>query len=197
MSPETIATPLPASLGLSAGRGLRALWLAAAVAAAAAAIPAALGAESVPAATAKAGAPGQPLPALNGFSLEGEIPATAGKVVLVDFWASWCVPCKVSFPALGELQKQFAERGLVVVGVSVDENLRAYAKFLEKQKPPFAVVRDAGQRLAAVLDPAAMPTSYLVDRRGVIRFVHEGFHGKSSIDSYTKEIEQLLAEPAP
>lgn len=145
----------------------------------------------------KAGLVGKPLPALSGFKFEGELPALSGKVVLVDFWASWCAPCKASFPALGELQQKFASRGLVIVGVSVDENVKAYAKFLEKQKPPFAVVRDLDQRLAATLEPAAMPTSYLVDRRGVIRFVHEGFHGKSSIDSYTKEIEQLLSESAP
>lgn len=146
---------------------------------------------------AKPGDVGQPLPALNGFKLEGDLPALEGKVVLVDFWASWCVPCKASFPALGELQKRYADRGVVIVGVSVDENVKAYAKFLERQKPPFAIVRDVDQKLAAVLEPAAMPTSYLVDRRGVIRFVHEGFHGKSSIDSYTKEIDQLLAEPTP
>lgn len=139
---------------------------------------------------------GKPLPALGGFKFEGQVPDVAGKVVLVDFWASWCAPCKASFPAMAELQRKFADRGLVILAVSVDENAKAYAKFLEKQKPGFATVRDTELRLVAQLEAPTMPTSYLVDRKGVIRFRHEGFHGAASVEAYEKEIAQLLAEPA-
>jgi thiol-disulfide isomerase/thioredoxin len=140
---------------------------------------------------------GQPLPRLTELKLDGTVPDLSGKVVLLDFWASWCAPCKASFPAMADLQKRFADRGLVILAVSVDDDARAYSRFVERQKPPFTTVRDSGHKLVASLSAPAMPTSFLVDRRGIVRFRHEGFHGESTIQSYTQQIEQLLAETAP
>jgi thiol-disulfide isomerase/thioredoxin len=140
---------------------------------------------------------GQPGPVLRESGLEGRLPELTGRVVLLDFWASWCPPCAESFPAMAALQMRFAARGLVIVAVSVDTDPRACARFVERMRPPFSVVRDPQQRLAASLAAPAMPTSLLIDRRGVVRFRHDGYRGRSTDQAYVGEIEQLLAEPPP
>ncbi|HYD83164.1 MAG TPA: TlpA disulfide reductase family protein [Opitutus sp.] len=124
----------------------------------------------------------------------GELPAIEGKVVLVDFWASWCAPCKASFPAMAKLHADYAARGLAIVAVSVDEKAASYAGFLKRMKPPFATLRDERHKLVRAVNLPAMPTSYLLGRDGRVRFVHRGFHGASSEEELRKNIEALLAE---
>lgn len=143
-------------------------------------------------------APGQPLPDLSTFGLAGLLPDSfAGRVVLVDFWASWCGPCKASFPVLDGLQKKYADRGLVVLAVSVDEKADAKDRFLAEHPVSFAVVHDLAQRLVAAAGISAMPSSFLVDRKGVIRFAHTGFKPESTPAELEREIESLLAEEHP
>lgn len=124
----------------------------------------------------------------------GTVPGTRGHVVLVDFWASWCAPCKASFPAFARLQADYAGRGLVIVAVSVDEKPAAYRAFVDRWRPPFAVVRDEQQKLVRAVKVPAMPTSYLLDRSGRVRFVHAGFHGESTEQDLRRQIEALLGE---
>lgn len=124
----------------------------------------------------------------------GELPATAGKVILVDFWASWCAPCKASFPALGKIHQDFAARGLVLAAVSIDEKPAAAAAFAKKLAPPFFTLHDRELKLVRQVVVPTMPTSYLVDRAGKIRFVHEGFHGDASDKELRRQIAVLLAE---
>jgi thiol-disulfide isomerase/thioredoxin len=138
--------------------------------------------------------PGDLFPKLAGVGLLGKLPETEGRVVLVDFWASWCAPCHASFPAYGRLQAKFSPRGLVILAVSVDESEGDYEAFVRKLAPSFSVVRDATQRLAAGVDVPGMPTSYLVDRNGRVRSVHEGFHSGVTEAELDREIEALLAE---
>jgi thiol-disulfide isomerase/thioredoxin len=138
--------------------------------------------------------PGDVFPALASAGLTGgPLPATADRVVLVDFWASWCAPCKASFPAYARLQAAYASRGLVIVAVSVDENPAAYAAFVKKMKPPFATLLDRGQALVRAVRVPAMPTSYLMGQDGRVRFVHEGFHGAATEEELRRQIETLLA----
>jgi thiol-disulfide isomerase/thioredoxin len=139
-------------------------------------------------------APGGPFPALPVASLSGSVPATDGKVVLVDFWASWCAPCKASFPAYSRLQQEYADRGLVIVAVSVDDSAQAYAAFVARLKPAFATVRDGSHSLVSQVQVPTMPTSYLVDRTGRVRYVHAGFRGDATIRELRSEIEPLLGE---
>ena len=98
-----------------------------------------------------------------------------GKVVIVDFWASWCAPCREEMPVLNRLQERYREQGLVVIGVNVDNNVRNARTFLRRTPVQFRIVHDPGKEVADRYNPPRMPSSYLVDRRGVIRHVHEGF----------------------
>jgi thiol-disulfide isomerase/thioredoxin len=138
--------------------------------------------------------PGDALPALAALQLEGELPNLEGKVVLIDVWASWCAPCKASFPALAELQREYGGRGFVVLAVSMDRRERDYAGFVQRFAPPFVTARDRAEKFAATFEPPAMPTSYLVDRRGRVREVHTGFHGDRTVAQLRAAIIALLEE---
>lgn len=136
---------------------------------------------------------GAPLPALPP-TIEGAAPALAGKVALVDVWASWCGPCRKSFPELETLHRKYRERGLVVLGVNVDRKAADMEKFKGELKPSFPIVRDAAQQYVATLGVSSMPTSLLVDRQGVVRKIHSGFRGRETVEQLTKDIEALLAQ---
>jgi thiol-disulfide isomerase/thioredoxin len=141
---------------------------------------------------------GDALPDLGKFKLEGKLPDTLkGRVILLDFWASWCGPCKKSFPAMQELHKQYAEQGLTILAVSVDENREEMQRFLKAANASFSTVRDAGHKLVAAADVSAMPTSFLIDRAGKVRYVHNGFNVDKTVKQYQEQIQLLLKEPAP
>ena len=138
---------------------------------------------------------GDSFPSLPAAGLTGgALPDTAGRVVLVDFWASWCAPCKASFPAYAKLQADYAARGLVIVAVSVDEDPAAYAAFVKRMHPPFATLHDHTQQLVRQVQVPAMPTCYLIGRDGRVRLVRQGFHGEDRERELRKEIDTLLAE---
>jgi len=124
----------------------------------------------------------------------GDLPATAGQVTLVDFWASWCAPCKASFPAMAKLHADYGARGLIIAAVSIDEKPAAALAFWKKLAPPFATLHDRQQALVKQVVVPTMPTSYLIDRDGKVRFIHEGFHGDATDREIRKQIETLLAE---
>lgn len=124
----------------------------------------------------------------------GELPVFKGKVVLVDFWASWCAPCTASFPALARLHHEFSDRGLLIAAVSVDVKPAAARTFWKKMEPPFVTLHDREQALVKKVVVPAMPTSYLIGRDGRVRFMHRGYHGASTDRELRKQIEELLAE---
>ena len=109
-----------------------------------------------------------------------------GKVVYVDFWASWCGPCRKSFPFMADMSRQFGDE-LVVVAINVDEHKDDALKFLEAFEVPFEIVFDPVGELAQGFDVLAMPSSYLFDRDGNLLMRHSGFL-RSDID----ELEQLI-----
>jgi len=133
------------------------------------------------------------LPNLATFGLEGSLPELKGKVVYLDFWASWCAPCKASFPVLSKWQQEFSAKGFTVLAVSVDTTSSEMAAFLKKYGVGFPVVRDAGQQLVAAADVCSMPTAFLIDRKGQIRVVHNGFREKDE-ELLAGQIKALLAE---
>lgn len=119
--------------------------------------------------------------------------AYAGKVVLLDFWASWCSPCLQSFPWMNELQKKYAGDGFVILAVNVDQDRALADAFLKKRPAEFRVEYDAQGAVARQFDVQAMPTSFLIDRSGKVRIRHAGFKEKQRADR-EREIEQLLKE---
>jgi thiol-disulfide isomerase/thioredoxin len=140
---------------------------------------------------------GDIFPALTPAGFDGVVPRTTGQVVLVDFWASWCAPCRASFPAYARLEETYGGRGLVILAVSVDQHGGDFAAFVRKFSPTFSTVRDRGQALVKVVAVPAMPTSYLLGRDGVVRFVHAGFYGDRTERELRQEIQALLQAPIP
>ena len=139
---------------------------------------------------------GDMFPNLDGFKLEGTLPSDLkGKVVMVDFWASWCGPCKQSFPTMDELQKKYSDRGVVIIAVNEDEKKSDMEDFLKENKTSFIVVRDAapdGNKLVDKVEITGMPSSFILDGEGKVRFSHSGFHGADTKKKYEQEIESLL-----
>lgn len=116
-----------------------------------------------------------------------------GKVLYVDFWASWCGPCAKSFPFLNELDAEFKARGLQILGVNLDENTADAQAFLAKYPANFLVAASADEQCAKDFGVQAMPSSYIIDRKGTIRHVHLGFRAGEAKEIKAL-VEQLLAE---
>lgn len=116
-----------------------------------------------------------------------------GKVVYMDFWASWCPPCVQSFPFLNELERDLKDKGLHVVGINLDEKVADAQEFLEKHPADFSIVADISKQCAKGLEVMAMPTSYVIDRKGVIRHVHQGFR-PGETEKLRALITQLVME---
>ena len=138
---------------------------------------------------------GDAFPDLASFKVEGKLPESLkDKVVLIDFWASWCDPCKESFPVMDDLQKRYGPKGLVIIAVNVDEDRQEMEDFLKKHapSPSFTLVRDATQKLVEKAGIATMPGSFLLDRQGKVRFVHNGYRGPETKKKYEQEIESLV-----
>ena len=115
-----------------------------------------------------------------------------GKIVIVDFWASWCVPCRRSFPWLNEMQAKYADQGLVVVGVNMDAEAGEADAFLKEFPADFRIVTDPGGALAKQFDVIAMPSSYVLNGDGDIVARHLGFKVKKQ-DEYEAAIRNALA----
>lgn len=144
-----------------------------------------------------AGAPvktGDLLPEMKDAMFDRPVPEMKGKVVLIDFWASWCVPCRKSFPELEKIHAEFKDKGFLIIGVCIDEKAADKDKFLAKYPVTFPIIHDKEQKYVAGITVDVMPTSFLVDAKAKIRFIHLGFHGKETVDELRKNIETLLKE---
>jgi cytochrome c biogenesis protein CcmG, thiol:disulfide interchange protein DsbE len=142
-------------------------------------------------------APGQPAPPVDLVTADGQpvsLAALRGKVVLVDFWASWCGPCAAAFPALEDLFQEYRTRGFEVMAVNLDEKRADAARFLSARPHAMTVVFDPGGKSARAFGLEGMPTSYLVGRDGTVRYVHTGY-SQGAMENYRREIEQLLGDP--
>ncbi len=116
-----------------------------------------------------------------------------GKVVYVDFWASWCGPCAKSFPFMNQLDNELKRQGLEVIGINLDEEIEEAKQFLQQTPASFAIAKDLDKKCAKDFGVKAMPSSYLIDRKGVIRNEHLGFR-PGEAEEFKLLVEQLLAE---
>ena len=114
-----------------------------------------------------------------------------GQVVLLDFWASWCVPCRRSFPWMNQMQQKYGEQGLVIIGVNMDASAEDADAFLREYPAQFTIISDAGGTLARQFEVEAMPSSYVIGRDGTVIATHMGFQVKKS-DEYEEQIRQVL-----
>ncbi len=114
-----------------------------------------------------------------------------GQVVLVDFWASWCAPCRRSFPWMNEMQQKYGARGLTIVGVNVDKRRADADKFLTQFPASFTIVFDPDGNTPSAYDAKGMPTSYLVDPKGGVVLVEVGFRDERKAELEAK-IRALL-----
>lgn len=136
-------------------------------------------------------APDITLTAISGKTIR--IANLKGQVVLLDFWASWCVPCRKSFPEVDALHRELEPKGLVVVAVNVDEQAKNAYAFLEKYPHSMTIAFDPRGVVAEAFKLEAMPSTMIVDRSGHIRFTHQGYTEKT-IGQFRTEVLQLLAE---
>lgn len=118
-----------------------------------------------------------------------------GKVVYVDFWASWCLPCLRSLPQINGLYEQYREQGFEVVAITIDDPVEDATEFLEDLDVPLAytVVLDATADVMDQYRVVGMPTSFLIDRDGVVRKVHKGFR-EGDTELLEQALVPLLAE---
>ena len=116
-----------------------------------------------------------------------------GRVVYLDFWASWCAPCRQSFPWMQAMKDAYEHRGLAVVAVNLDQNRDDANAFLTQFHPSFEVRFDPQGKAAERFMIHAMPTSVVIDRHGVVRFTHIGFRPLDQA-AYEKQLREILTE---
>jgi cytochrome c biogenesis protein CcmG, thiol:disulfide interchange protein DsbE len=142
---------------------------------------------------------GSPLPEVKVIGFDGrgiDARTLAGKVVLLDLWASWCAPCKEELPLLDSMATRLRAKGVTILAVSIDENRDDALGFLKSHGSDWSLdmAHDPGGKLAEKLKPPRMPTSYIIDRTGVIRHVNLGFE-RADVAKIEARLTRLAAQP--
>lgn len=125
--------------------------------------------------------------------LPNKLTALTGQVVYIDFWASWCKPCRKSFPWMNKMQQKYAGQGLQIIAINLDTEEALAKAFLEKVPAQIPIVYDPEGKIASDYQLLGMPSSYLIDKKGNIRFSHKGFFTRSE-PLYEQELVLLLNE---
>lgn len=139
---------------------------------------------------------GDDAPSFRARSLDGSETISntdlAGKVVFVDFWASWCTPCLKSLPEFENLQTSFSGRDdVVVLAINLDENPQDAKKFIDKLNVTYKILADNEGVIPESFGVSTMPSSFIIDKSGVIRYVHKGYKS-GDVGKIKSEIEALL-----
>jgi peroxiredoxin len=116
-----------------------------------------------------------------------------GKIVFLSFWATWCPPCREELPDLEVLHRKYAANGFTVLGVSVDRSESALLRFLHEHPVSFPVMMDKKGDVAEAYRFSGLPTSFLVGRDGIVKYIHKGY-GKDMFKLYENEIADMLGQ---
>lgn len=132
------------------------------------------------------------------FTLQGQdgivnLESYRGRIVYVDFWASWCVPCRKSFPWMNAMQSRYEKYGFSIIAINLDEDRVLADQFLERIPAEFTIAFDPSGKSAERYGVKVMPSSYIVDRDGNVVAEHKGFRPKEASKT-EKQIRQLLAK---
>jgi peroxiredoxin len=136
-------------------------------------------------------APDFTLKSLGGKNLK--LSEMAGNVVLINFWASWCGPCREEMPLLNDLHKKYEPLGFAVFGVNVEEDVKGATGFLQNFPVDFPVLLDSANQVSKQYKVIAMPTTVLVDRDGKVRYLHQGYKSGDEI-KYQQMVKKLVRE---
>ena|SRR5437868_11623551 len=137
-------------------------------------------------------APEFSLPSLKGSTVV--LSQLRGRVVLVDFWAQWCEPCKKELPQLDRLAKEYAPKGVVVLTVNIDKQRENAERMVKQLGLTLDVLLDPAGSVAGSYDLPKMPTSFVVDKKGIVRYVNEGFDGPKDVERFKHELDELVAK---
>ena len=148
-----------------------------------------IGAAAIPAIAAMSAAPDFTLKSVAGPNLR--LREQRGQVVMINFWASWCGPCRQEMPELNKLYAKYRTAGFVIFGVNVDEDPRQAGELAQKLGLTFPVMFDADKKVSRLYALSTMPTTVLIDRDGRVRYVHNGYRNGFE-DIYDKQIRELL-----
>jgi thiol-disulfide isomerase/thioredoxin len=140
---------------------------------------------------------GQPAPAFSLPSRGGSAPLgleqLRGQVVMVNFWASWCEPCRTEFPLLDQIYKKYKGVGFTLVGVNVEPDSKDAERFIAKTPASFPIVFDKDSAVSKLYRVSGMPTTVLIDRKGVLRWVHRSYVPGDE-NEYLNKVRSLLME---
>ena len=129
-------------------------------------------------------------------SLEGpnlRLQEQRGRVVMVNFWATWCGPCRIEMPHLARLYDKYRASGFQLLGINIDEDPRQAATVATKLGLRFPVLFDTEKKVSKLYDLSTMPSTVLIDRDGKVRYIHRGYRDGYE-DTYEKQIRELLKE---
>lgn len=137
-----------------------------------------------------------PAPDFSLKNLKGEtvkLSDLKGKVVMINFWASWCAPCRQEMPLLEDMSKEYGKAGFVLLGVNLDEDSADAKDFLKTTPVTFPILLDPEASVAELYKNEAMPSSYFVDREGNLAYLHKGYRPGEEAE-YVAVIKKLLAK---
>ena len=144
---------------------------------------------AIPAIAPAAAAPDFTLRTMSGPNMR--LAEQRGRVVMVNFWATWCGPCRQEMPQLNKLYEKYRGAGFVLLGVNVDDDPRNAAEVAAKLGVKFPMLLDTDKKVSHLYDLASMPSTLLIDRDGKVRYLHRGYQSGYE-DTYEKQIRELL-----
>ncbi len=140
---------------------------------------------------------GQRAPEISGTLMDTgktlKLSSLRGKVVYLDFWAAWCLPCRAVLPDLANMHDELAPKGFVVLGINLDDETNVALQLMKKAGVKYPNLREVDEEMLKAWEMSAMPAAYIIDRKGIVRAVHEGFRASDFV-AMRADVEKVLKE---